>query len=239
MPCRRIQVGPITGFVCTRGRPAGPTCSEAGCRAPAPYLCDHPIKPRARRNGPPQTTCDRRLCELHRVQVSDNLDHCPHHAGAAGSVERGPLVFKLELPLELAPTMNEYSHTKRHAHRMKRLNQQVDTAIMIAKTTWPRWKMQNLIVTRNHRIEKGKVKITTQRTGGRRRLVVVHRFSSREPDEVSCDVLGGKLPLDRLVQAEVLVDDNRKWLKREARWSPAPPRQGRLVLSVHELGPAA
>ncbi len=132
--------------------------------------------------------------------------------------------------------MNEYAHMKRYAHLMKRLNREVDTAIMFAKSTWPRWKMADLVVTREHRIVKGKIKVKERRTGGRRRLVVVHRFSSREPDEISCDAgCGGKLPIDRLVQAEVLVDDNRQWLEREARWSMAPPGKGRVVLSVHEL----
>lgn len=160
---------------------------------------------------------------------------CPTTQPAGDTIERRPLVFRVELPLNLAPTMNKYSAQKRYAWRMKKLNQEVDGAIMIAKSTWPRWKMADLVVTREHRIVNGKIKVKETRTGGRRRLVVVHRFSSREPDELSCDVLGGKCPLDRLVQAEVLVDDNRRWLEREARWSMAPPRKGRVVLSVHEL----
>jgi len=246
MPCQRLQVGPLTAYVCTRGKPTAPTCSVKGCSESAPYLCDHPIKERRRGKAARvpgmalgvqrvQTTCDRRLCEAHRVQVGDGVDHCPHHAQAAGTVERRPLVFKLELTLRQAPTMNEYAAAKKNRRYMAKRNKQVDEAIMFAKLSWPRWKMGDLVVTREPKIVKDKLRVKETRTGGRRRLVVVHRYSSREPDEISCDVAGGKIPIDRLVQAGVLVDDNRKWLEREAKWSLAPPGKGRVVLSVHEL----
>jgi hypothetical protein len=149
---------------------------------------------------------------------------------------RGPLIFRLELPLRLAPTLNAYAATKARKWAMAKLNAEVDTAIMVAKTRWPHWRMAGLVIFQKHRIDKrGKLRITERRTGGRRRLVVVHRHSSREPDEVSCDAGGGKLPLDRLKQAEVIRDDSRKWLAREAHWMRSAPGEGRVVVEVYEL----
>jgi hypothetical protein len=148
---------------------------------------------------------------------------------------RGPLVFRLELPLRLAPTLNAYAATKRHKWQMANLNREVDQLIMIAKAAWPSWRMDDLAVRHQHQIVTGKLRTKERRTGGRRRLVLVTRYSSREPDEVSADVCGGKLPLDRLKHAEIIVDDNRKWLAREAHWCKAPPSKGRVVISVYEL----
>lgn len=153
----------------------------------------------------------------------------------------GPLVFRVELPLELAPTLNRYASIKRirgkggYRFVMHKLNDDVDSAIAAAKGDWPAWGMDDLVVTQQHRIVRGKLRAKEMRTGGRRRRVVVTRYSSVEPDEVSCDVVGGKVPLDRLVQAYVLVDDNRKWCEREAHWRPAPPKQGRVIVEVYEL----
>lgn len=68
-----------------------------------------------------------------------------------------------------------------------------------------------------------------------RRLVRCTRHSSAAPDEIGVDIIGGKLPLDRLVQANVLRDDNAKWCAREASWLKAPPKKGLVVIEVYDL----
>lgn len=153
----------------------------------------------------------------------------------------GPLVFRVELPLQLAPTLNRYASIKRirgkggYRFVMHKLNDDVDNVIKVAKAQWPTWVMEDLVLTHEHFLVRGKMRTKETRTGGRRRRVVVTRHSSVEPDEVSCDVVGGKVPLDRLVQARVLVDDNRRWCEREAHWKPSPPKQGRVVVEVYEI----
>lgn len=142
----------------------------------------------------------------------------------------GPMVFRLQLPLELAPSMNVYSHLK-HWERGK-LATRVDEQIMLAIGRYPDWRAG---FTDDARIVKGKIRMI--RHGGRRRHVVVIRESSRELDELSCDVAGGKIPIDRLARAGVLVGDSKKWIDREARWLPAHPNQGRVVLEVYDLRP--
>ena len=59
--------------------------------------------------------------------------------------------------------------------------------------------------------------------------------SSRRIDDVSVDVVGGKIPVDRLVQAEILVGDSAKWLEREAAWEPCEPGEGRVIVEVYDL----
>jgi len=146
--------------------------------------------------------------------------------------ERGAIVFRVELPLELAPSMNVYSSMK--GWQRGKTRTAVDWKILEAKQAWGSWPMN---VTRKieHVIKKGIARKRTRVTGGRRRLVVLTRESSREPDELSVDVLGGKIVLDRLVQACVLRDDRRTWCAREAHWAPAKPKQGRVVVEVYEL----
>lgn len=73
------------------------------------------------------------------------------------------------------------------------------------------------------------------REGGRRRAVVVTRESSARPDEEALDSIGGKIPLDRLVQAGVLRGDSHDWLVRFGQWQRAKPGEGRVVVDVYEI----
>lgn len=136
-------------------------------------------------------------------------------------------VFHIELPLRLAPTMHEFANLK---HFVKaKLRQELDWLIVAAKQKWRAWEMGVLRAPQLPSGRAGKAK------GGRRRGICLVRHTMREPDEISCDVLGGKLIIDRLVQANVLVDDSRKWLERVPIWMPAPPGEGKLVVDVFEL----
>ena len=70
----------------------------------------------------------------------------------------------------------------------------------------------------------------------RQRWIRATRFSTQQPDEPdSCDSIGCKQPIDALVRAGVLVDDNPKWLKREARWEKCKPGGTHLLLEVFDV----
>jgi hypothetical protein len=87
-------------------------------------------------------------------------------------------------------------------------------------------------------IKRKRVVTSTLISGGHRRKVRLTRYSSKEPDEtISADVLGGKIPIDCLVRAKILRDDDRIWLEREGHWKPAPPSKGRVVIEVLDLSP--
>jgi hypothetical protein len=69
----------------------------------------------------------------------------------------------------------------------------------------------------------------------RPRAVRVTRFSSKPPDELSCDAIGGKGLIDRMVEAGILAGDDPKHLHREARWFQGPPKSGDVLVEVFEL----
>ncbi len=139
----------------------------------------------------------------------------------------GP-VFVLELPLELAPTMNVYSSLKGWAKG--KLRTAVDVEIAIAAVDYD----AHAGFTEETITVRGKQRVV--RRGGKRRMVLVSRMSSRMPDEPgSPDSCGAKLALDRLVQAGVLVDDSVKWLERRAQWVKAKPGAGYLRVEVYEV----
>jgi hypothetical protein len=77
------------------------------------------------------------------------------------------------------------------------------------------------------------------RPAGGPRAVRVTRYSSVMPDEITVDVVGGKVIVDRLVQGGILIGDTHTDLEREAAWQAAPPKHGRLVVEVFALRPAA
>ena len=129
-----------------------------------------------------------------------------------------------------APTMNEYNGLT--AWQKEKLREAVDGVVLTAKAGWTNWRMG---VTRRAVLERGKPKAVVE--GGRRRVVVVTRYSAGAPDELSCDAIGGKIPIDRLVHADVLRGDTAEWLARVPVWTPAPREQGRVVVDVHEFAP--
>jgi len=122
-------------------------------------------------------------------------------------------VFRLELPLRLAPTMNQIMSLIKRArgrrcYQLDEIKQEIARHVRTAALRYPSGK-----------------------ASGRRRVEVT-RHSSRQPDELSADILGAKLVLDALVKAGVLRDDSIKWCERVARWEQAPPGHGRLVVEV-------
>lgn len=165
------------------------------------------------------------------------------------------------IPL-MAATLNEYNGLD--PWRKEALRKAYDEEIETRKKEWPSWwcGCVDTLVPRPDKTSKCRkckgAKVNgrgkpcrscggtgtrqadplMQREGGRRRIVVVTRVSSVRPDELSVDVLGGKIPIDRLVQAGVLRGDNDKWLARYGLWQQASPGEGRVVVDVYEVGSA-
>lgn len=65
-----------------------------------------------------------------------------------------------------------------------------------------------------------------------RRWLRATRFSTKVVDDVSVDVVGGKMATDALVRAGVLADDDAKHLIREARMEKTKPGNTHLLLEV-------
>lgn len=128
-----------------------------------------------------------------------------------------------------APTLNEYNGLT--PWQKENLRDAIDHVIAQAKGRWP-WTMG---VIRREVIEKKKRKPVIE--GGRRRVVVVTRFSAAPMDELSTDACGGKIPIDRLVHADVLRGDTPEWVGRVAYWKQVAPTEGRVVIDVHEIEP--
>lgn len=134
----------------------------------------------------------------------------------------GALVFRLDLPLKVlagkgrqrpvAPTMNEYGQMPPWMRSW--LYGELDTRIMVELSKHP---------------------VALLRSSPRPRGVSVTRYSSAMPDEISVDVLGGKVPIDRLVKAGVLCGDRAKDLERRAEWKRCPPKAGHVLVEVYEL----
>jgi hypothetical protein len=151
-------------------------------------------------------------------------------AERAGERAWGPKVFAIAMPLHtprlltkgkragtyvddpLAPTLNVYGSMK--IWQRAALYKAIDLRILAEIARWPRARVG---------VEAG------------RRAVRVVRYSSAQPDEITVDVLGGKIAVDRLVQAGILAGDAAKDLEREAAWIQAPPGHGRLTVEVFEL----
>jgi hypothetical protein len=149
-------------------------------------------------------------------------------AERAGERAWGAKVFELTIPLSvkrtvtrgkragrivtdhLAPTMNVYGSME--VFQRAALYKAIDLRILAECSKWPRC----LGAT-----DKRAVRVT--------------RRSSVKLDEVTVDVCGGKVPLDRLVQAGILRGDTTEDLEREAVWEKARPGQGCLIVEVFEL----
>ena len=149
------------------------------------------------------------------------------------------LVFLLQLPLRLAPRMNELAPrgaSPAMMRKKKQIQAELDSLIFVARTRHPDWSARFETKGVIRKTKKGP-RPGVMRVGGRRRLVRVTRHSARRPDELSVDVIGGKLPIDRLVAAGILVNDNHGWLERLADWRPAHGEAQRVIVEVFELPP--
>lgn len=71
--------------------------------------------------------------------------------------------------------------------------------------------------------------------GVRKRWVRVTRFSRNRTDDLSVDVIGGKMPIDSLVRVGVLHDDNQTYLHREACQASTKHGNTHVLIEVFEI----
>jgi len=139
-------------------------------------------------------------------------------------------VYRVELPLEMAPTLN--CHAAMRPWQRAKLRQQLGGVMRDAAWLWTSCALG---IVRGPSKRPGMPGPVIDEGHARRRRVVVTRRSSVRPDEVSCDSIGGKAPLDMLVRLGILRDDNARWCERDAKWERAARGAGRVVVDVFEI----
>lgn len=172
-------------------------------------------------NGAAPTTTEQHLTDLRLRMAKVLADYGP---------ERGEKVFEWRIPIirehlpsrgknkgksvkkKQVPTMNELVNM--NIWERSAVRERLDEMLLEAIKSWPLAVIQD---------------------DPRPRAVRVTRHSKNQPDEMGVDVIGGKIPVDRMVQAGILAGDTVKLLHREARWMPAPKHEGLLVVEVFEL----
>jgi hypothetical protein len=154
-------------------------------------------------------------------------------AERAGEREWETKVFEIRLPISaagsaagkkaggyfagvLAPTLNVYGSMK--PWQRAKLYKDLDLRILAELARWP------------HCLLRGEK---------RKRAVRVTRASSSIPDEITVDIIGGKVVVDRMVLRDILAGDSGELLEREALWVQVPPKKGSLLVEVFELGLAS
>lgn len=133
-------------------------------------------------------------------------------AASLSAVERGRRVLSWRIPRELAPTMNELGHMK--FWRKKKLKLELDDALRTLLPAFPAAPMNGSEL---------------------RRWLRVTRFSTQRLDELSIDILGGKLPVDSLVRCGVLANDDEAHVRREPRWEKTPRGNTHVLVEVFEI----
>lgn len=130
-------------------------------------------------------------------------------AEGAGRSRWGAKVFEMTLPFTLAPTLNRYAELD--GWMAQNVRKQVGRAIQVELHKWPRWRA----------------------AAGMPRAVRVTRYSTRRPDEIGIDNIGGKVPIDCMVRLGILSGDTGKRLEREAAWEKS--KDMRLTIEVFEI----
>ncbi len=128
--------------------------------------------------------------------------------------ERGPLVFSWRVPKEQALTMNSYSGTRGWVK--KKIRKALDDQLisMLKTSAFPGALMHGAQT---------------------RRWLRATRFSPRRVDELSADIIGAKCPIDALVRAGILAEDDDAHLIREAIWEKCRPGGTHLLVEVFEV----
>lgn len=151
------------------------------------------------------------------------------------TTQLGKKKLRKPLTLQLAPSLNVYSGLQ--PWTLKIIRKLVDAAIEQGKAQWPRWDCGSTRERYLAEVKRGKRTTKVEKlkvSGGRRRVLEVTRYSSREVDELAIDILGGKIVVDRLTWAGVIAGDARKHIVRRPRWVPVKPGEGRLEIVVFE-----
>lgn len=135
--------------------------------------------------------------------------------------ERGELLFSWRVPRDWALTMNEYAYTK--GWRKKKIRDAMDVAVRALLPQFPK------ALTHGSHL---------------RRWLRLTRFSTKRVDDLSIDVLGGKMCVDALVRCGVLEDDDHAHVIREPRWEKTKPGNTHVLVEVfsvvaeHQASPA-
>ena len=77
MPCEVREFDGHTMIVCSRPPKVKPKCYI--CGKSAPWLCDYVVN-WTEFNPTNNHTCDRPICEEHRIIQCQGIDYCPEHA---------------------------------------------------------------------------------------------------------------------------------------------------------------
>lgn len=128
------------------------------------------------------------------------------------TLEKGALVLSWRVPREWGMTLNEYAGKPGWSKRKIRLA--MDDALRAMIPTFPGADLCG---------------------AKKRRWTRITRFSQRRPDELACDAIGGKCPIDALVRCGVLANDNDTYLLREARWEKTAPGNVHVLVEVWEI----
>lgn len=130
--------------------------------------------------------------------------------------ERGARVLVWRIPASHALTMNAYSYKRGWVKKQMRgeLDQWITELIKDVQGA--------IAYGDNHR-----------------RWVRVTRFSPQRVDELSVDVLGGKMAIDALVRVGVLVDDDDAHLVREPLWMKTKRGNTHVLVEVFEVATEA
>ncbi len=136
-------------------------------------------------------------------------------------LERGELVFSWRVPREQALTMNAYAHKKGWMKKKLRveLDRQVNDLLdlprdVVLGTGFPHARLNG---------------------AKKRRWLRVTRFSTQRVDDLSIDILGGKMPVDALVRCGILADDNDAMAFREPRWEKTARGNTHVLVEVFEI----
>lgn len=145
--------------------------------------------------------------ELRKVVAKMIVEYAP-------ALERGELIFSWRVRREEALTMNAYAHKK--GWMKKKLRVELDRQVneLVAASNVP-----------------GLLLCGTKK----RRWLRVTRFSTQRVDDLSIDVLGGKMPVDALVRCGVLADDNDAMAHREPRWEKTARGNTHVLVEVFEI----
>jgi hypothetical protein len=172
-------------------------------------------------NGAPVKMGERELVDLRQRMA---------HVFASYGPEWGEKVFEWRIALvqEVFPTRGKNKGKAVRKKRVATMNELVNLNIW-AKQELREWLDADLLKA----LERWPLAVIQDEP--RPRAVRVTRCSSKQPDEMGVDVLGGKVPVDRMVQAGILAGDTVKLLQREARWQQAPKEEGLLLIEVFEL----
>jgi hypothetical protein len=176
-------------------------------------------------NGAVPAKSEHELTEL-RLRISQQY--------AARGPERGEKVFEWRLPIirehilsrgknkgkvrkkKCVPTMNDMVNM--NVWEKQEVREWQEKNLLDALISWPLAVIQDT---------------------PRPRAVRVTRRSKMPPDELSCDAIGGKGLIDRMVDAGILAGDGPKHLYREALWFAGDNAGGEVLVEVFELAGAA